>query len=205
MAPIRISSRKDWKPRRRVIIRDLKTSELSPEDRHKKGLLEELQLAIYARSWEECHPGDLVVGAGISTIGHLTSHFLETSSRMLELIAGIVETGESDVSVAHREADEEAGCVLGRLEPIATFYPSAGACSEQIRVFVGELMSAKPGTIQGLDSEHEDILVHQLPRQAALTLLDEGAINSGHTLIALHWLARHGERLRAAWLDNNDD
>ena len=124
---------------------------------------------------------------------------------MLELIAGIVETGESDVSVAHREADEEAGCVLGRLEPIATFYPSAGACSEQIRVFVGELMSAKPGTIQGLDSEHEDILVHQLPRQAALTLLDEGAINSGHTLIALHWLARHGERLRAAWLDNNDD
>ena len=124
---------------------------------------------------------------------------------MLELIAGIVETGESAVSVAHREANEEAGCVLGRLESIATFYPSAGACSEQIRVFVGELVSAKPGTIQGLDSEHEDILVHQLPRQAVLTLLDEGAINSGHTLIALHWLARHGERLRAAWLDDNDD
>ena len=124
---------------------------------------------------------------------------------MLELIAGIVETGESDVNVVHREADEEAGCVLGRLEPIATFYPSAGACSEQIRVFVGELVSAKPGTIQGLDSEHEDILVHQLPRGAVLAMLDRGEINSGHTLIALHWLARHGERLRAAWLGDRDD
>jgi len=124
---------------------------------------------------------------------------------MLELIAGIVEEGESDINVAHREADEEAGCVLGRLESIATFYPSAGACSEQIRLFVGELMSAKPGTIQGLDSEHEDILVHQLPRQTVLAMLDQGQINNGHTLIALYWLARHGERLRAAWLDDQND
>ena len=124
---------------------------------------------------------------------------------MLELIAGIVEEGESDSKVAHREADEEAGCVLGRLEPIATFYPSAGACSEQIRVFLGELVSAKPGTIQGLDCEHEDILVHQLPRQTVLAMLDQGQINNGHTLIALYWLARHGERLRAAWLGDQDD
>ena len=79
VAPVRVSSRKDWKPRRRVIIRDLKTSENKPEDRNKKGLLEELQLAIYSRAWEVCHPGDLVVGAGISTIGHLTSHYLEAS------------------------------------------------------------------------------------------------------------------------------
>lgn len=107
VAPIRISSRKDWKPRRRVIIRDLKTSELSPEDRHKKGLLEELQLAIYARSWEECHPGDLVVGAGISTIGHLTSHFLETSSSYFPE-AGNVSVGNISAVTGdlHRFPDE---------------------------------------------------------------------------------------------------
>jgi ADP-ribose pyrophosphatase len=72
-------------------------------------------------------------------------------------------------------------------------------------VFVGELVSAKPGTIQGLDSEHEDILVHQLPRHTVLAMLDQGQINNGHTLIALYWLARHGERLRAAWLDDQND
>ena len=85
---------------------------------------------------------------------------------MLELVAGIVEAGESDSEVVHREAEEEAGCRLGRLEPIATFYPSAGACSEQIRLFVGEVTQSQPGTVQGLESEHEDILVHQLPRES---------------------------------------
>ena len=40
----------------------------------------------------------------------------DDSPWMLELIAGIVEAGES---ILHREAEEEAGCRLGRLEQIA--------------------------------------------------------------------------------------
>lgn len=128
----------------------------------------------------------------------------QESPWMLELVAGIVEPGESDTAVVHREADEEAGCNLGRLAPIATFYPSAGACSEQIRLFIGEAMSARPGTVQGLKTEHEDILVHQLPRRQALQMLDQNEINNGHTLIALQWLARHGDRLRAEWMASSD-
>jgi ADP-ribose pyrophosphatase len=120
---------------------------------------------------------------------------------MLELIAGVVEDGESDHEVVHREAAEEAGCTLGALEPVATFYPSAGACSEQIRLFIGWLQQAKPGSVQGLESEHEDILVHQFPREDAIALLDRGQINNGHTLLALQWLARHGDRLRRQWLE----
>ena len=118
---------------------------------------------------------------------------------MLELIAGIVEPGESDPEVAHREAEEEAGCELHRLEPIATFYPSAGACSEQIRLFIGETTGADHGAVKGLAAEHEDILVHQMARTEALAMLDRGEINNGHTLIALQWLALHGERLRKDW------
>ena len=53
---------------------------------------------------------------------------------MLELIAGVVEYGESDSVVALREAQEEAGCQVNRLEPIATFYPSAGACLSLIHI-----------------------------------------------------------------------
>ena len=124
----------------------------------------------------------------------------DDSPWMLELIAGIVEAGESDAAVVHREAEEEAGCQLGQLEQIATFYPSAGACSEQIRLFVGEVTQSQPGTVQGLESEHEDILVHQLPREQVMQMLDRNEINNGHTLIALQWLARHADRLRAQWL-----
>lgn len=118
---------------------------------------------------------------------------------MLELIAGVVEYGESDSVVALREAQEEAGCQVNRLEPIATFYPSAGACSEQIRLFIGETRGADHGSVQGLESEHEDILVHQIARSEALAMLNRGEVNNGHTLIALQWLALHGDRLRSDW------
>ena len=119
---------------------------------------------------------------------------------MFELVAGIVEPGESDIEVAYRESMEEAGCELDMLKPIATFYPSSGACSEQIRTFVGRVVSAGVGEVHGLDAEHEDLLVHAVSRDDAIAMLDDGQINNGHTLIALQWLARHGEELRREWL-----
>ena len=125
----------------------------------------------------------------------------EASPWMLELIAGVVEPGEADAEVAHREAMEEAGCELDRLHPIATFYPSAGACSEQIRAFIGRVVTAGVGEVHGLADEHEDLLVHAVPREEAFRLLDSDGINNGHTLIALQWLARHGDALRLEWLN----
>ena len=124
----------------------------------------------------------------------------DESPWMLELVAGIVEPDEGDEQVARREAAEEAGCVLDRLEPIATFYPSAGACSEQIRLFVGRSVRAGVGEVHGCRHEQEDLLVHALSRADALALLDANRINNGHTLIALQWLARHGDELREQWL-----
>lgn len=118
---------------------------------------------------------------------------------MLEAVAGVVETGETDDVVAHREAFEEAGCVMDALLPIVSYYPSPGACSEQIRLFIGRVVSAAVGEVKGVATEHEDILVHSVPRTEAIALLDAGKINNGLTIIALHWLARHGDRLRSDW------
>ena len=118
---------------------------------------------------------------------------------MLELIAGVVEAGESDEELVHREAREEAACELTELLPIATFYPSAGACSEQIRLFCGKGSKAGIGEIHGLDEECEDILVHSVPRSEALQMLAENRIQNGHTLIALQWLKIHGDGLRESW------
>ncbi len=123
----------------------------------------------------------------------------DDSPWMLELIAGVVEPGESDEEVAHREAMEEAGCVLSELVPIATVLPSAGACTEQVRLFCGRVSSAAIGGIHGLQEEGEDILVHSVPRGDALRLLAEDRIPNGHTLIALQWLHIHGESLRERW------
>lgn len=118
---------------------------------------------------------------------------------MLELIAGVVEEGESDLDVVHREAMEEAACTLSALESIATVYPSAGACSEQVRLFCGRVESASIGGIHGLAEEGEDILVHCVSRADAMQLLSENRIPNGHTLIALLWLQSHGDALRERW------
>ncbi|TXS91351.1 NUDIX domain-containing protein [Parahaliea maris] len=118
---------------------------------------------------------------------------------MLELVAGVVEPGESDREVVHREALEEADCELSELEPIASYYPSAGACSEQVRLFCGRVTRAGVGGVHGLESEGEDILVHAIPRLEVLQMLREDRIPNGHTLVALQWLALHGESLRERW------
>ena len=87
--------------KRLIIIRDLKTSESkSSKERHNIGLLEELQLAIYARAWEIAHPGDLVVGVGISLFSHKTSHNLEISNvfpHINKLDIGIISRTTEDL------------------------------------------------------------------------------------------------------------
>jgi ADP-ribose pyrophosphatase len=118
---------------------------------------------------------------------------------MLELVAGVVEPGESDLDVVQRETLEEADLTVTAVEPIACFYPSAGACSEQVRLFVGAVDSGSAGGVHGCDDEDEDILVHRLPRSEVMSLLDAGRITNGHTLIALQWLRIHGEALRRRW------
>jgi len=123
----------------------------------------------------------------------------DDSPWMLELIAGVVEPGESDEDVVHREAMEEAGCKLSELVPIATVLPSAGACTEQVRLFCGRVSTAAVGGIHGLQEEGEDILVHSVSREDALQLLADDRIPNGHTLIALQWLHIHGESLRERW------
>jgi ADP-ribose pyrophosphatase len=123
----------------------------------------------------------------------------QDSPWMIELIAGVVEQGEDDEEVVHREAMEEAGCTLSELVPIATVLPSAGACSEQVRLFCGRVSQAAIGAVQGLAQEGEDILVHSVPRQDAFELLANDQVPNGHTLIALQWLQLHGNALRERW------
>jgi len=123
----------------------------------------------------------------------------DDSPWMLELIAGVVEVGERDEDVVHREAMEEAACELSDLVPIATVFPSAGACTEQVRLFCGRVNKAAIGGLHGVQEEGEDILVHAVARTDALQMLAENRIPNGHTLIALQWLHIHGAALRERW------
>lgn len=118
---------------------------------------------------------------------------------MLELIAGVMEPGESEEAVLRREALEEAACELSELLPIAHYYPSAGACSEKVGLYCGRVLTAGLGEIHGLEGEGENILVHSVPRASALELMSQGRVNNGHTLMALQWFALHWDELAERW------
>jgi ADP-ribose pyrophosphatase len=118
---------------------------------------------------------------------------------LIECVAGIIEAGEQPEGVARREAFEETGCRLGRVEPIGKFIYSPGACSEICRLFIGEFDSATASGVHGLAEEHEDIKIHVVPVETAFRWLDAGTIDNAALLIAVSWLARNKDSLRRRW------
>jgi len=118
----------------------------------------------------------------------------------LEIVAGIIDRDESAVEVVRREAVEEAGVDIGRIESVTSYYPSAGGCSEKLDVYVGEVDSSQATGIHGLDYEGEDIKVHVMSREQAYQLVKDGVIENGASIIALQWLELNYENLRTQWL-----
>ncbi len=117
----------------------------------------------------------------------------------LEIVAGIIDRDESAVEVVRREAVEEAGVEIGRIETVTSYYPSAGGCSEKLDVYVGEVDSTKANGVHGLDYEGEDIKVHVMSRQQAYELVKDGSIENGASIIALQWLELNYQSLRTQW------
>lgn len=115
----------------------------------------------------------------------------------LEVVAGLVEAGESPAEVARREAMEEAGCPVGELVELHTYYPSPGACDERVTLYCALVDSSGLGGVHGVDEEHEDIRVHVLGFSQAWELLQAGRLDNAMCLIAFHWLAGQRASLRA--------
>lgn len=123
-----------------------------------------------------------------------------SSPWQLEAAAGMIDTGESPEAVAIRETREETGLTLIG-EPIAMqrYLPSSGGSDESVVLFCGRVDSSSAGGVHGLAEEHEDIRVVVKTLAEIEAVLDAGAIESGHTLIALYWLLRHRDDLRRQW------
>ena len=118
---------------------------------------------------------------------------------LIEIVAGIIEEGETPEGVVRREAVEEAGCTVSELHPIGCFLATPGGSSETVALFCGRTDSRGAGGIHGLDHEHEDIRVLALSRQEALERLAAGGITNMPAVVALQWLALNYTELRSIW------
>lgn len=119
----------------------------------------------------------------------------------LEAVAGLLDgDGETPEEVAIRETREEAGLeLIGAPIAIQRYLPSSGGSDECVFLYCGRVDSRCAQGVHGLPDEHEDICVLVKTMAEIEQLLDGGGIESGHTLLALHWLLRHRARLRRLW------
>ncbi len=119
---------------------------------------------------------------------------------LLEMVAGMIEPGETVEDVARREAQEEAGIHVQRCKSVLSYLASPGGTSERLSIMVGEIDAEKASGIHGLPEEHEDIRVHVVSREQAYRWVEEGVIDNAASVIALQWLALHHESLRREWM-----
>ena len=88
---------------------------------------------------------------------------------------------------------------MGEPIPIQHYLPSPGGSDESVFLFCGRVDATAASGVHGLAEEHEDIRVVVKTLAEIETLLDQGAIESGHILIGLYWLLRHRDHLRRLW------
>lgn len=110
---------------------------------------------------------------------------------MLEIVAGIIDPGQTVFEIASKELLEEAGYeVQGGYQPIATVYPSPGGTSERIYLFLSIVdHKDRINSGMGITSKGEDIQVESLSFQESLTMISQGEISDAKTIIALQHLA----------------
>lgn len=107
-----------------------------------------------------------------------------------EIIAGMCDGDRPPEEVARAEAMEEAGYAVGTLRHIATVYPSPGACSERIAIFLAPIQG-RVSEGGGLAEDGEDIEVGAFPLEEALAMIERGEIMDAKTILALQYAAQH--------------
>lgn len=116
----------------------------------------------------------------------------------LELVAGLLEEGETPDDVARREVSEETGLTVGRLLRICEYYNSPGGSNEKLSVYCAAFDADKAGGVFGVEDEAENIRSVILGRDEALAAVAGGRINNAMSIIALQWLQLNLETVKIA-------
>ncbi len=121
------------------------------------------------------------------------------SAWLIEVVAGIIDPGETPEEVCYREAQEEAGINISNLTKISSYLTTPGACTERIELYIAQVDAKTAKGIHGLDNEAEDIKVLRVPLAQTEEWLNNGRIDNSTAIIALQWLLLNKEKLKASW------
>ncbi len=89
---------------------------------------------------------------------------LPTSSSpwLLEVVAGIIDAGETPEHVCYRETKEEAGLEIKKLHKALSYLSSPGGTTERLHIYIGLVDASNAKGVHGLEYESEDILVQEI-------------------------------------------
>lgn len=104
-----------------------------------------------------------------------------------EVPAGKLDSGETPLSTAKRELEEEAGISCKEIRYLGPFHPSIGYTDEVIHLYIAwQLTSFDPNV-----DEDEFLLKARLPFREAVEMVHRGEISDGKTMVtvlkAWHW------------------
>jgi len=111
---------------------------------------------------------------------------------ILEIPAGVIDEGETELECAERELEEEAGLKAGKMEFMFQFYTSVGFCDEVVNIFLASELT--PG-VQNFD-EDESLVLEEYLIDEAIEMIFDGRIVDSKTISALLGYRVYKEKLR---------
>jgi ADP-ribose pyrophosphatase len=121
---------------------------------------------------------------------------------LIEIVAGIIDEGETPENVCKREALEEAGLEISHLRKAVSYLASPGGTTERLDVYIAKVDASKAHGVHGLEYESEDILVHRVAEQQAIDWIEQGVVENAATLIALQWFCLNKPQLLTEWKED---
>ncbi|HTT81878.1 MAG TPA: NUDIX hydrolase [Rhizomicrobium sp.] len=109
-------------------------------------------------------------------------------AELLEAVAGLTD-GEPSEAAMLREAFEETGLRLGKLEHLATVWTMPGISTERMDMYLARYApSDRAGRGGGNAGEHEEISIEELPLSAVAAMADAGRIEDMKTFCLVQTL-----------------
>ncbi|QTK78981.1 MULTISPECIES: NUDIX domain-containing protein [Agrobacterium] len=106
---------------------------------------------------------------------------------MIEVPAGLLD-GDDAADAIRREAMEESGYAVEKVEYLFDMYASPGTLTEKVSLFVARIdLDMQAGSGGGLEDEGEDIEVLTYGLDEAFGMIASGEITDSKTIILLQW------------------
>ncbi|MEP3836515.1 MAG: NUDIX domain-containing protein [Algibacter sp.] len=110
---------------------------------------------------------------------------------LVEVAAGMLDKDNPEACII-RETEEEVGYRLKSVKKVYEAYSSPGVMTEKMHFFIGEYTDAmKVNEGGGVETEHEDIEVLEMPFKNAVNMLNNGEIVDTRTIVLLQYAIIH--------------